>query len=93
MNDLRRRDPETVGRRVEIDGDARLMATLAEPLRDALAGTGGVYHVRLESVGRGGETMVAIDGINGRVPLLFDPADDAGHVASVVRWTVERFGL
>jgi uncharacterized protein (TIGR01244 family) len=83
----------TARRRVEIDGDARLMAALEEPLRDALAGTRGVYHVRLESVGRGGETMVAVDGRSGRVPLLFDPADDAAHVASVVRRTVERFAL
>ena len=80
-------------RRVEIEGDARLMATLEQPLRHALAGTAGVYHVHLERIGRAGETLVAVDGRNGRVPLLFDPADDAGHVASVVRRTVERYAL
>ena len=93
LNDLRQMEGANARRRVEIDGDERLMAALEAPIRDALAGTGGVYHVRLESVGRVGETMVAVDGRNGRVPLLFDPADEAGHVASVVRWTVERFAL
>ena len=93
MNDLRQIEHATTRGRVEIDGDARLMAALGEPLRAALAEKGGVYHVRLEKVGRAGETMVAVDGRNGRVPLLFDPEDDAGHVASVVRRTVERFAL
>jgi hypothetical protein len=80
-------------RRVEIDGDPRLMAVLAEPLHRALAETQRVYRIRVESVGRCGETMVAVDGENGRLPLLFDPADEAGQVASVVRRAVDRYAL
>lgn len=80
-------------RRVEIDGDPRLMALLAEPLHRALAETRRVYRIRIESVGRSGETMVAVDGGSGRLPLLFDPADDAGQVASVVRRAIDRFAL
>ena len=80
-------------RRVEIDGDPRLMARLAEPLQRALAETQRVYRIRVESVGRSGETMVAVHGGNGRLPLLFDPADDADQVASVVRRAIDRFAL
>jgi hypothetical protein len=80
-------------RRVEIDGDPRLMALLAEPLHRALAETQRVYRIRVESVGRCGETMVAVDGVKGRLPLLFDPADEAGQVASVVRRAIDRFAL
>ena len=80
-------------RRVEIDGDPRLMALLAEPLHRAFAETRRVYRIRVESVGRSGETMVAVDGGSGRLPLLFDPADDAGQVASVVRRAIDRFAL
>lgn len=80
-------------RRVEIDGDPRLMALLAEPLHRALAETHRVYRIRVESVGRSGETMVAVDSGSGRLPLLFDPADDAGQVASVVRRAIDRFAI
>ena len=79
--------------RVEIDGDPLLMALLAAPLQRALADTRSVYRIRVESVGRCGETMVAVDGVKGRLPLLFDPADDAGQVASVVRRAIDRFAL
>lgn len=80
-------------RRVEIDGDPGLMARLAAPLQRALAETRRVYRIRVESVGRSGETMVAVDGRNGRLPLLFDPADDAAQVASAVRRAIDRFAL
>ena len=80
-------------RRVEISGDPGLMARLAEPLQRALAETRRVYRIRVESVGRSGETMVAVDGGKGRLPLLFDPADEAGQVASVVRRAIDRFAL
>ena len=81
------------GGRVEIDGNHRLLVLLAEPLQRALAETRRVYRIRVESVGRSGETMVAVDGGKGRLPLLFDPADEAGQVASVVRRAIDRFAL
>jgi hypothetical protein len=89
----RRNDYRSGGGRVEIDGNDRLLALLAEPLQRALAETRRVYRIRLENVGRSGETMVAVDGPKGRLPLLFDPSDDAGQVASVVRRAIDRFAL
>jgi hypothetical protein len=93
VREERSEDCPRASRRVEIDGDPRLMARLAEPLQRALAATQRVYRIRIESVGRSGETMVAVDGGNGRLPLLFDPADDAGQVASVVRHAIDWYAL
>ena len=93
VHDQRSEGYRSGGRRIEVDGDPGLVALLAEPLQRALAETQRVYRIRVESVGRCGETMVAVDGVKGRLPLLFDPADDAGQVASVVRRAIDRFAL
>jgi hypothetical protein len=82
-------------RLVDVGGDdKRLVARLTEPLQKALSGRRSLYAVRIETVGRVGEVMIAIDGIKGHLPLLFGPEDmDAGYVCSVVKDTVRRYDL
>jgi hypothetical protein len=63
-------------------------------LRRALSHRRAYYQVRIETVGRCGEILVSILGAKGRLPLIFGPGErERGYVVSVVRDTLEKYGL
>ena len=80
---------------VLIDGfDAQMVARLGAPMGRALGGRGTSYSVRIDGVGRVGETLVSITGVKGHLPLIFAHGDlDPGYVCSVVQRSVNHFGL
>jgi hypothetical protein len=79
---------------VTVEGDPLLVARLGEPLRHALEGARRLYRVRVEAVGLCGQTMVVVDGIRGRLPLMFGQEEmEPAYVASVVSRAVERYAL
>jgi hypothetical protein len=80
---------------VEITGEnASVVERLREPLRLALAGRSTSYAVRIETVDRVGEVLVAITGHKGCLPLLFACDElEPGYVFRIVSDAVDRFGL
>jgi hypothetical protein len=80
---------------IQVGGESTaLVDRLREPLVQALSGRRTCYAVRVEAVGRVGEVLVSITGSKGRVPLLFRRNElEPGHVSTVVRSVVDRFGL
>jgi hypothetical protein len=80
---------------VRIDGfDAVMVARLSAPLERALGGRRTSYSVRIDPVGRVGETLVTITGLKGHLPLIFGHDElDPGYLCSVVQRSVDRFGL
>jgi hypothetical protein len=80
---------------VQIEGhSALLVERLRDPLRRALGGRRTFYSVRVETLGRVGEVLISIRGAKGHLPLLLKEEElDPGYVATVVRDTVNRFGL
>jgi hypothetical protein len=78
---------------VQLDGEnALVVERLREPLRRALGNRGALYHVHVETVGRGGQVLVSILGHRGCIPLLFAPDElEPGYVHGIVRDTVDRF--
>jgi hypothetical protein len=80
--------------RVVIGGDDALVARLADALRRVLGQRGGLYRVRVDWVGRGGEVVVAITGAKGRLPLLLGRHDlDPDEVERVVEEALERYSF
>lgn len=76
------------------EGDPLLLDRLEEPLRRALGQRRVYYQIRIETFGRCGEILVAILGAKGRLPLIFARDElEPAYVASVVRDTVEKYGL
>jgi hypothetical protein len=80
---------------VRIDGvDALMVARLSGALERALGGRGTSYSVSIDAVGRLGETLVSITGVNGHLPLIFGHGElDPGYLCSVVQRRVDHFGL
>src|SRR5512134_2509537 len=82
------------GGRVKIEGEAPLLRSLGRPLRRALARRPFPYRVSVQSVGGCGEVLVAITTAKGRLPLRFAGDDlEPGFVSSIVRSSLDRFGL
>jgi hypothetical protein len=81
-------------RRIEVKGERELVDQLGPPLRSVLGRRRRLYRVRLESLGRCGEVLVAIDGTKGHLPLIFGSEHlEPGYVAGVVQQVMERFAL
>jgi hypothetical protein len=81
-------------RLVRLEGDRLLLDRLEEPLWRALSHRRAYYQVRIETVGRCGEILVSILGAKGQLPLIFGQEElEPGYVMSVVRDTVEKYGL
>ena len=80
---------------VDIGGsDAGLVERFSEPVRSALAGRRSWYGVRIEPVGRTGEVMLRIDGVDGHLALVLGRAEmEPRQLASLVRRTVLRLDL
>jgi hypothetical protein len=79
---------------VKIEGDAPALRTLRRPLRRALERRPARYRVYVREVGVCGEVLVAIMTARGPLPLRFAGDDlEPGFVASVVRSSLDRFGL
>ena len=80
---------------VHVDGtDTTAVARPREDLERALGGRGTTYSVRIDAVGRVGETLVSVTGQKGHLPLLFGHGElDPGYLCSVVQRSVIRFGL
>jgi hypothetical protein len=82
-------------RLVQVDGENALVVDrLREPLSRALGHRRALYRVQVGTAGRGGEVLVTILGLRGRIPLLFAPDElEPGYVHGIVRDTVDRFGF
>ena len=80
---------------VRVEGqNALLVERLRDPLHRALGGRRTFYVVKVDSMGRVGEILLSIRGARGHLPLLLREEDlEPGYVASVVKATVDRFGL
>ena len=81
--------------RLKLEGDAPLLRSLRTPLRRALARRPAApYRVRVQGVGECGEVLVSITTARGPMPLRFAGDElDPGFVASVIRSSLDRFGL
>lgn len=93
---VRDHGPRTAARRgrVRIEGEAPLLQSLRTPLRRALARRPAPYRVCVRAVGGCGEVLVSITTARGPLPLRFAGDDlEPGFVASVVRSSLDRFGL
>jgi hypothetical protein len=77
-----------MARHPSVSADARAS------LRRALGGRRTSYAVRIETIDRVGEVLVAITGHKARLPLLFACDElEPGYVFRVVTDAVDRFGL